>query len=40
LQFDAEGAELQLAVPQSQIEGLQSLLADISRGRSRLRIIE
>ncbi len=38
--FDAEGAELELAVPQAQIEGLQRLLADISRGRSRLRIIE
>ncbi|MBD9400015.1 IMPACT family protein [Pseudomonas sp. PDM11] len=38
--FDAEGAELHLAVPQAQIEGLQRLLADISRGRSRLRIIE
>ncbi|MBV7565084.1 YigZ family protein [Pseudomonas sp. sia0905] len=38
--FDAEGAELQLAVPQAQIEGLQRLLADISRGRSTLRIIE
>lgn len=38
--FDAEGAELYLAVPQAQIEGLQRLLADISRGRSRLRIIE
>ncbi len=38
--FDADGAELELAVPQAQIEGLQRLLADISRGRSRLRIIE
>lgn len=38
--FDAEGAELHLAVPQAQIGGLQRLLADISRGRSRLRIIE
>lgn len=38
--FDAEGAELQLAVPQPHIPALQRLLADISRGRSILRVIE
>ena len=36
--FDAQGAELQLAVPQAHIEALQRLLADISRGRSRLQL--
>ncbi|TBU73217.1 thymidylate synthase [Pseudomonas daroniae] len=36
--FDAHGAELQLAVPQMHIEALQRLLADISRGRSRLQL--
>ena len=36
--FDAHGAELQLAVPPSQIDALQRLLADISRGRSRLHV--
>lgn len=36
--FDAHGAELQLAVPPSQIGALQRLLADISRGRSRLHV--
>lgn len=34
--FDAEGAELKLAVPEIQRAGLQQLLADISRGRSHL----
>lgn len=34
--FDAEGAELVLALPSAQRDGLQQLLADISRGRSRL----
>ncbi|AHL76820.1 thymidylate synthase [Stutzerimonas stutzeri] len=34
--FDAEGAELVLALPSAQRQGLQQLLADISRGRSRL----
>ena len=36
--FDAHGAELHLAVPPSQIDALQRLLADISRGRSRLHV--
>lgn len=36
--FDAHGAELQVAVPPSQIDALQRLLADISRGRSRLHV--
>ncbi len=36
--FDAQGAELQLAVPQAHIDDLQLLLADISRGRSRLQL--
>ncbi|UCJ18439.1 IMPACT family protein [Pseudomonas sp. MM211] len=36
--FDALGAELQLAVPQTHIDALQRLLADISRGRSRLQL--
>ncbi|MDT4877802.1 hypothetical protein FQZ97_1133510 [compost metagenome] len=35
--FDAEGAELQLAVPEARFAELQQLLADISRGRSGLR---
>ena len=34
--FDAEGAQLQLALPASQRDGLQQLLADISRGRCQL----
>ncbi|MHB0765220.1 IMPACT family protein [Stutzerimonas sp. NM35] len=34
--FDAEGAELQLALPEARRAALQRLLADISRGRSRL----
>lgn len=38
--FDAEGAELQLALPESQQPGLQQLLSDISRGRSRLSAVE
>ena len=38
--FDAEGAELQLALPESQQAALQQLLADISRGRSRLSAID
>ena len=35
--FDGHGAELRLAVPEPQFDGLQQLLADISRGRSRLQ---
>ncbi len=34
--FDAEGAELQLALPAEQQPRLQQLLADITRGRSAL----
>lgn len=36
-QFDAEGALLQLALPPGQRDGLQQLLADLSRGRCTLR---
>ena len=32
-QFDAEGAELQLALPEARVDELQQLLAGISRGR-------
>lgn len=35
--FDADGAELQLALPEARFAELQRLLADISRGRSVLR---
>ncbi|HEX5844407.1 MAG TPA: DUF1949 domain-containing protein, partial [Pseudomonas sp.] len=35
--FDADGAELQLALPEARFAELQRLLADISRGRSMLR---
>lgn len=35
--FDAEGAELQLALPEAQRAAVQQLLADISRGRSELQ---
>lgn len=38
--FDAEGAELTLALPESELEALQRALADISRGRSRLSDVE
>lgn len=38
--FDAEGAELQLALPAAQQPRLQQLLADISRGRSELRSLD
>lgn len=38
--FDAHGAELRLAVPEARFAELQRLLADISRGRSRLRRID
>ncbi|MFL9814531.1 YigZ family protein [Stutzerimonas sp. VN223-3] len=38
--FDAEGAELQLALPVAQQPRLQQLLADISRGRSELRSLD
>ena len=38
--FDADGAELQLALPEARQAALQQLLADISRGRSRLSAIE
>jgi len=38
--FDAEGAELQLALPAAQQPRLQQLLADISRGRSELRPLD
>lgn len=34
--FDADGAALQLALPDAQVEPLQRLLADLSRGRSKL----
>lgn len=37
--FDAQGAELHLAVPPPHIDALQRLLADISRGRSRLHVV-
>lgn len=35
--YDADGAQLQLAVPEPRFAELQRLLADISRGRSELR---
>lgn len=35
--FDAEGAELQLAVPQSRLFDLQSFIKDLSRGHSQLK---
>ncbi|KFX71656.1 thymidylate synthase [Pseudomonas taeanensis MS-3] len=35
--FDAEGAELQLALPEARVADLQQLLAGISRGRIVLR---
>ncbi|BCD86435.1 thymidylate synthase [Pseudomonas solani] len=38
--YDAEGAWLQLALPEAQREPLQRLLGDISRGRSQLAAIE
>lgn len=38
--FDAEGAELELALPTAQQERLQKMLADISRGRSELHRLE
>lgn len=38
--FDAEGAELQLALPAAQQAALQQWLADISRGRSHLSAVE
>lgn len=38
--FDAEGAELLLALPPEQWPRLQQTLADISRGRSELRLLE
>lgn len=36
-QFGADGAHLRLALPESRIDALASLLADLTRGRSRLR---
>ena len=36
-QFGADGAHLRLALPESHIDALASLLADLTRGRSRLR---
>ena len=38
--FDAEGAELQLALPAAEQPRLQQLLADISRGRTTLRSLD
>ncbi|WP_407292365.1 IMPACT family protein [Stutzerimonas zhaodongensis] len=38
--FDAEGAELLLALPAAHQSRLQQLLADISRGRSELRPLD
>ena len=38
--FDAEGAELLLALPEAQRAPLQRLIADISRGRSELQLVE
>ncbi|HAQ27655.1 MAG TPA: thymidylate synthase [Pseudomonas sp.] len=38
--FDAEGAELLLAFPEAQREPLQRLIADISRGRSELQLVQ
>lgn len=37
--FDAEGAELHLAVPTALLEPLQQTLADISRGRIELQVL-
>jgi len=37
--FDAEGAELLLALPEAQRGPLQQLIADISRGRSELQLV-
>lgn len=38
--YDAEGARLSLALPEARLPALQRLLADISRGRSRLQRLE
>ena len=38
--FDAEGAELLLALPETQRAALQRLVADISRGRSELQLVQ
>jgi len=38
--FDAEGAKLVLALPPEQWPRLQQTLADISRGRSELRLLD
>jgi uncharacterized YigZ family protein len=38
--FDAEGAELTIALPASGLEALKRALADISRGRSRLSKVD
>ena len=38
--FDAEGAELLLALPEAQCAAFQRLLADISRGRSELQQLD
>lgn len=38
--YDATGARLTLALPAEQAEALQRLLADLSRGRSRLQALE
>lgn len=38
--FDAEGAELLLALPEAQLTALQQLIADISRGRSELQLVQ
>lgn len=35
--FTAEGAELRLALPETHVAALERLLADLTRGRSRLR---
>ncbi|MNY64612.1 hypothetical protein D3C86_2017520 [compost metagenome] len=35
--FDAEGAELVLALPEARIAGLEQLLRDISRGRLQIK---
>lgn len=38
--FDAQGAQLLLALPEAQRAALQRLVADISRGRSELRLVQ
>ena len=38
--FDAEGATLEIALPADQLQPLDRLLADITRGRSRLQALD